>query len=162
MAESRDAHGDKAAALIAYEDYLQKANPDEVEKLKERIEGLKKELNRKYVPPRKSKKNSKEAIPKVNILLGVGTAAGISGLVFGMLAQSERNTLFDTCVKGLCPPEAVQNIDNDRIYSTLADINWTVSLATLGTATWFMLKKPDGAPVLHLSHQGFAITGTFK
>jgi tetratricopeptide (TPR) repeat protein len=92
--------------------------------------------------------------------------AAVSGLAFGLMAQSEKGQADAFCEKEggtlMCTTEAQPHLDRRATYALMSDISWGLTAIGLGTAVWMTVsdKQTRGAQVL-VGPQFLGLRGTF-
>jgi hypothetical protein len=100
-------------------------------------------------------------------LYGVGAAALGTGTVFAMLARDARSEAEGLCMgiasgEILCPVEATDALDRDRLDSILADTGFLVGgLAVIGATVFVLVDDRPGSLRLGLRPGGFSLQGSF-
>ena len=82
------------------------------------------------------------------VLLGVGSAAVVTGGVFALLARSDDNDAAAECRPdrtSLCNPAGVELGESAKTKATLAGVSAGVGLAALGAGVTLLLTAPTGS-----------------
>ncbi len=124
--------------------------------------------------PRSEPLTPPEPAPEPNSTLRTGAyvagGVGIAGLasfgVLGLLARGKRDSLDDACPQGTCPRSSSDDIDQGRLYQTLANVGLGIGVLGLAAGTTlFVLSSPDtpesAALRVELGPQRVDLTGRF-
>jgi hypothetical protein len=91
-----------------------------------------------------------------------GAAALLGAAITGKVALDKKSHLDSVCQPG-CPPGSESDIDGFRTYRTVSYVAAGVSLALVGTGSYFLFVRPSPASNvgLRITPQGAALSGAF-
>ena len=152
MANAQERAGLYDDAIDSLERYLPDADEDESSRIETRLESLRARAARVRdltTNPETAEATSDEPglSPLGPILLGVGGAALVGGLVLALRAKSARSDLDGLCAESgeqrFCQVEAESAQTRDRRSSIGADVLFVAGAAAVGVGLYFLLRKTD-------------------
>jgi hypothetical protein len=86
------------------------------------------------------------------VIGGVGIASLAASGIFYALRAGKISTLDDACTDRVCPPEMQSDIDQGKVYTTLANVTLAVGVAAVaGGAVLILTSGPSSAPSVALA-----------
>lgn len=86
------------------------------------------------------------------VIGGVGIASLAASGVFYALRAGKISTLDDACTDRVCPPDMQGDIDQGKLYTTLANVTLAVGVAAVaGGAVLILTSGPSSAPSVALA-----------
>lgn len=152
MANAQERTGMYEDAIASLERYLPDADESETPRIETRLESLRSRAARvrdmtTTPDPVETPPEEPGISPVGPILLGVGGAALVGGLVLALRANSARSDLDGLCVEQgdqrFCQAEAEDAQSRDRGSSIGADVLFVVGAAAVGVGLYFLLRNTD-------------------
>lgn len=147
MANAQERLGDYDGAVQSLQSYLPDAPEDEQARIESRIESLqaRAERVRRLTEVPESAEPTPGISPVGPVLLGVGGAALVGGIVLAVRAGGARSDLDALCIERgdqrFCP-EAAEDAEKRDLRSSIgADILFVAGAAAVGVGLYFLLRK---------------------
>jgi tetratricopeptide (TPR) repeat protein len=152
MANAQERTGMYDEAIASLERYLPDADEGEASRIETRLTSLRSRAARvrdmtSTPDPVETPPDEPGISPVGPILLGVGGAALIGGLVLALRANSARSDLDELCTERgeqrFCQAEAESAQTRDRRSSIAADALFVAGAAAVGVGLYFLLRSTD-------------------
>ncbi len=183
LANAHERMGDYRRASVALRGYIPHSPQDQRPALERRLQRFEElaelpppPIAAPLPPPKSTETTPQEPTieqAKIPLDRAVGIAfvtLGVTGLAIGtgfaISAANARANLDELCVEGslgrLCPSEAEQDLEQDRIHSLAADISFVAGTAIALAGTYFIVRSYNfGKIKANITATSLSLQGTF-